>query len=243
MAGPGPTSPSAAWPFPFDEDWTLHQPEQGTSFAISPCTRLWTGFDPDPDHVRDGTWRIGASRHGGLPFGPVTWQVTFDATTPVELLHDVHADLLDLYHEDLHSDRDWLFEDVTAPHDAYVALFDSGWSHHVNTDGTQTFLSPDGLAGVRHQYATTGSNEPHWRVWGGHLSEPLWQAHFSSGTPIALVASLTASMICIEPLNRTADEVPSPTRYLHLATPAAQQSPGHVSAAPPPPGPSARRSH
>ncbi|MER8004023.1 DUF317 domain-containing protein [Streptomyces sp. NPDC095613] len=234
LAGPGPADVRTAWPFPFDADWTVHQPDQGTAFTVSPCMRLWTSFVPEPDKPSKGTWTTAANR---VPFGQEVWRITFDATTPVELLHDVHTELLDLYHEDPHSDRDRLFEDDTAPHDAYGALFRSGWSHSVKTNGTQTFLSPDGLGGVRHQYATDGSHELAWRAWAGYLSEPQWQARFSFHTPTTLVAALTASMASTEPLSRTATEVPVHNRpHLYLATATPNRPPSFPPAAPPPPG-------
>lgn len=122
LAGPGPASPRAAWPFPFDEDWSLHQPEVWTAFAASPCLRLWTSLAPESDKSSKRQWTTTANR---FPFGPPAWQITLDATTPVELLHDVHTELLDL-HLDRHSDRDWLYEDETAPYEAYVPLFARG---------------------------------------------------------------------------------------------------------------------
>ncbi|WP_086832250.1 DUF317 domain-containing protein [Streptomyces sp. NRRL B-24572] len=235
LAGPGPASPRTAWPFPFDKDWSLHQPEEGTAFATRPCLRLWTRLALEPDKPCKGTWTIAANR---VPFGPVAWQITLDATTPVELLHDLHTELLDLYLEDRHSDRDWLYEDETAPYEAYAPLFARGWSHSVKTDGTQTFLAPDGLGGVLHRYATTGSDGPTWRAWGGYPSEPHWQARFSFGTPTTLVAAFTASLISTEPVHRTAQDVPFHTRrHLYVAAPApAKQTTGPLPVAPPPKG-------
>lgn len=49
------------------------------------------------------------------PFGPATWHITFDVTTPVELLRNVRTELLGLYLEDRHSDREHLFEDQASP--------------------------------------------------------------------------------------------------------------------------------
>ncbi|WP_245766830.1 hypothetical protein [Streptomyces colonosanans] len=97
--------------------------------------------------------------------------MTLDATTPAELLHDVHAELLDLYLEDRHSDQDRLFEDATAPHEVYTPLLARGWSHSIKTDGTQTFHAPEGEGAVRHRYATTGSDG--WRARAGYSREPL----------------------------------------------------------------------
>ncbi len=241
LAGPGPASPSTVWPFPFDQDWSLHQPEEGPAFATSPCLRLWTSFELQPDKPRKGTWTIAANR---IPFGPAAWKITLDASTPVELLHDLHTELLDLYLEDRHSDRDWLYEDEIAPHEAYAPLFARGWSHQVKTDGTQIFLAPEGLGGVRHRYATTGPDGPTWRAWGGYPSEPHWQARFSSGTPTTLVAAFTASLISTEPVHRTAQDVPFHTRrHLYVAAPApAKQTTGPLPVAPPPQSPGLGRS-
>ncbi|MFJ9033658.1 DUF317 domain-containing protein [Streptomyces sp. NPDC102274] len=233
LAGPGPAGPRAAWPFPFDEDWSLHEPEKGTAFAGSPCLRLWTSLVPEPDKPGKRKWTIRANR---VPFGPAAWQITFDATTPVELLHDVHAELFDLYLKDRNSDRDWLYEDEMAPYEAYAPLFARGWSHDVKTDGTQTFVAPEGLGGVRHRYAT-GYDGTTWTAWGGYPSAPYWQARFSFGTPITLVAAFTASLISTEPVNRTAKDVPFHTRH-HLYVAVADKQ-AHLSSPPaaPPAGP------
>ena len=185
LAGPGPVGLHTIWPFPFDEGWHLHSSaDEGMVFAISPCARLWTRFAPDLEEPGKGTWIIAANR---IPFGPRAWGITFDATTPAELLQDVHAELLDLYLESRHSDKDYLFgDDVMAPHEVYTPLLARGWSHSVKTDGTQTFRSPDGLSSVRHRYTIGGSDDLIWRVCGGYASQPYWQSRFSHGAPTAL---------------------------------------------------------
>ncbi|MGW7423582.1 DUF317 domain-containing protein [Streptomyces sp. NPDC054813] len=242
LAGPGLTDLRAAWPFPFDEDWSLHQPAEGPAFATSPCLRLWTSLVPEPDNPNKGQWTIAANR---VPFGPAAWLITFEATTPVELLHDVHIELLDLYLKDRHSARDWLYEDDTAPHEAYAPLLARGWSHHVKTDGTQTFNSPEALGAVRHRYdATTGSDAPAWRAWSGYPSEPHWRAQFSFGTPTTLVAAFTASLISTEPVRRTVKDIPFHTRghlYVAAATTTATQASLSSPVATPPAGPAPSR--
>ncbi|MEU6231292.1 DUF317 domain-containing protein [Streptomyces sp. NPDC047042] len=87
-------------------------------------------------------------------------------------------------------------------------MFARGWSHDVKTDGTQTFLAPDGIAGIRHRYAARYPDRSAWRAWGGYPNEPHWQAHFSFGTPTTLVAALTSSVLSTEPLHRTVQDVP-----------------------------------
>ena len=125
-----------------------------------------------------------------------------------------------------------------APHEAYAPLLACGWSHDVKTDGTQIFLTPDELGGVRHQYA----NRPAWRAWGGVPSEPHWTARFSFGTPTTLVAALTASLISTEPLHRTVQDIPVLTRRaLYVTTTTARQAPSNTLAAPPPPAPASGR--
>ncbi|WP_329295749.1 DUF317 domain-containing protein [Streptomyces pseudovenezuelae] len=186
LAGPGAVDPRTAWAFPFDEGWPFAQTDAGTAAAFSPCLRLQTTYDPQPDEPGKGTWTISAHR---APFTPPAWRITFDATTPVELLHDVHTELLDLYLEDRHSDQDRLFQDETAPHEAYAPLLARGWSHAVKTDGTQSFLTPEGLGGVRHRYAINASSGAAWRAWGGYLSEPHCWIPQGPGTPVTVTVT------------------------------------------------------
>lgn len=240
LAGPGPIDPRSVWEFPSEEVWPFHQAEDGTAASFSPCLRLWTVFDPQPDKFGKGTWSIGANR---VPHGPTVWRITFDDTIPVELLDDVHTELLDLYLEEQDSHRGVLFEDETPPYEAYTPLLAHGWNHEVKTNGTQTFRSPDGLGGMQHWYATGRSVDPAWAAWAGDPSEPLWAARFSVGTPASLVAAFTASLISTEPLHRTVKDVPFHTRHrLYMATATAKQPPDHSPAAPPPAGPTPGRS-
>lgn len=209
----------------------MHQPGQGAAYATSPCLRLWTRFLPEPDTRGKRAWTIGANR---APFGETAWRITFDATTPAELLRDVHAELLDLYLEDRYSDQDRLFEDATVPHEVYTPLLARGWSHSIKTDGTQTFLAPEGLGSLRHRYATTHSDGPTWRPGpdtrasrtGRHASPPARPPHSRA---------FTASLISTEPLHRAVQDVPFHTRrHLYVAPAAAKQPPGYPTPALPP---------
>ncbi|MGW4345288.1 DUF317 domain-containing protein [Streptomyces sp. NPDC004690] len=238
LAGAGPAHIDTVWPFPFDEDWTLRQSDEGTAYATSPCLRLWTRLTPRPEKPGQGRWTIGANR---VPFGRPDWQVTFDATTPAELLHDVHCELGNLYLEDRHSSRDWLFEDLSPSYEAYAPLLACGWSHYVKTDGTQDFVSPEGLGGVRHRYVSDGPNRSIWRVWAGYAGAPYWQAYFSRDTPTALAEALIGSLLSTEPLHRAVKDVPVHTRqHLRIATTVPKRLLTHSPAAPPPAAPAAR---
>ncbi|GGU55486.1 hypothetical protein GCM10010211_20280 [Streptomyces albospinus] len=222
LAGPGPVDLRTVWPFP--EDWSVHQADDGEALATSPCLRLFTTLVPDAVSRGKGRWTVTANR---APFGPAAWQISFDVTTPVELLHDVHTELLDLYLEDRHSDQDRLFEDDTSSQEAYMPLLTRGWSHQVKTDGRQFFHAPDGLGVVQHRYATNlHSDSPTWSAWGGDPSEPYWRARFSQGTPTTLVAAFTASLVSTEPVSRTAKDIPVHTRrhlYVAATAPAKQE--------------------
>ncbi|MBC2878090.1 MULTISPECIES: DUF317 domain-containing protein [Streptomyces] len=240
LAGPGAADLRTVWPFP--EDWSLHQADGGAALATSPCLRLFTGMVPDPDSSRRGKWTVTANR---APFGAGAWQITFDATTPVELLQDFHAELLDLYLEGRHSDRDPLLDDDTAPHEAYALLLACGWNHEIKTDGRQFFRDPDPLGVLQHRYAITSTNAPTWTAWGGYPGEPHWRAQFSHGTPTALVAAFTTSLVSTEPVTRAMKDVPLQTRrHVHIAvtTPAKQLATSSPVATPPAlPGPSRTR--
>ncbi|WP_406220700.1 DUF317 domain-containing protein [Streptomyces decoyicus] len=210
LAGAGSTDLRTAWPFPFDEDWSLHQPEDRPTIAASPCLRLRASHlihSTRPGAY--GRWITTAHRD---PFGPPTWQITFGPDTPLEFLHDVHTELLDLYLEDPRAGQEWLFENNAAPHEAYAPLLVRGWSHRVEISGSQFFTSPSALAGVQHLYATTDSTVPTWTTWGGDASAPTWRGEFSYGTPTALVASFIASLISTDPVRRTVKDIPAQTR-------------------------------
>ncbi|MGW4441967.1 DUF317 domain-containing protein [Streptomyces sp. NPDC004682] len=240
LAGPGHVDLQTVWPFASDQDWSLHQTDQGTAYATSPCLRLWTRFLPEPDEPRKGTWTIGANR---VPFGQTAWRITLDATTPVELLRDVHSEFLDLYLEDRHRDCEYLFWDRTPPQAAYTPLLVRGWNHNIKKDGTQTFLAPEGLGGVRHRYATHGDDGPIWRIWGGPPGEPDWRATFSFDAPTALAAAFTASLTSDEPFHRAVQDIPQRTRvhlsFIGLAE--TKQPPSYSTPTLPPASPAAGR--
>ncbi|MER7986512.1 DUF317 domain-containing protein [Streptomyces noursei] len=206
LAGPGPLDLRTVWPFPFDKDWSLHQSPEGAASATSPCLRLWTSFVPEPDSPYQGKWTIAAN---SVPFGPQAWRITADASTPAELLQDLHTELLDLYREDHHRDRLFeLYQDDTAPQEVYTPLLVKGWGHTVKTDGTQIFRSPDALGFVRHRYAAIDARAT-WVAYGGSPSEPSWRATFSHTAPTTLAAAFTASLVSTELVHRTVREVPT----------------------------------
>jgi hypothetical protein len=178
------------------------------------------------------------------PFRPGHLADHLDATTPVELLGDVHSELLDLYLEDRHSDKDHLFHSQTSAQHAYIPLLAHGWRHTIKTEGTQTFLAPDALGGMQHRYERTlGSGlAPSWRIWGGQPANPDWRVQFSPTTPVALVAAFTASLLSTEPVERTVKDIPFFTRhYVSIATTTAKQNKPFPPVATSPPRPAMSR--
>ncbi|MGX1759915.1 DUF317 domain-containing protein [Streptomyces lydicus] len=233
LAGAGPADLRTTWPFPFDKDWSLHQPEDRPAIAASPCLRLRTSrFDCG---IRSGKYEWITTAHRD-PFGPPTWQITYSSNMPLEFLHDVHTRLLDLYLEDPRGvSQKWLPDDNTAPHEAYVPLLVHGWSQRVKTDGTLFLTSPNGLASVKHRYAATDSKAPVWTARGGYPSAPTWHVDFSYGTPTTLVTSFVASMLSTAPAIRTVKDIPAQSRRYVYEAPSAiasQQCPSSSPVAP-----------
>ncbi|MEU5083766.1 MULTISPECIES: DUF317 domain-containing protein [Streptomyces] len=213
LAGSGPPDLRTAWPFPFDEDWTLHQPEEGTAVASSPCLRLRAGYVTAPGSPGRAQWITAAHKD---PFGPATWQITFDSSTPVELVHDAHAALLDLYREGRDSFSNALFRYSLTQYGAYAPLLARGWSHVVDTGGTQFFTAPDDACGLEHSYAPSSppeSPDPVWKAWGGHWENPHWTAQFTRLTPTDVVTAFTTSLLSAEPVERTMKDIPHRSRY------------------------------
>ncbi|WP_329074367.1 DUF317 domain-containing protein [Streptomyces niveus] len=101
----------------------------------------------------------------------------------------------------------------------------------------------DGLQVVRRRRPGEPVGPSHLfeeRAGGGRepclcCSEPLWQARFSTGTPTALVAAFTASLISTEPVHRAVTDIPSQfRRQLYLTTPVPKPAPSTPPAGPPP---------
>lgn len=105
-------------------------------------------------------------------------------------------------------------------------------SHPTYPDGTQFFRSPNALATVKHQYATTDTQAPAWTARGGPSNAPTWSAEFSHRTPTRLVASFTASLISTEPVLRTVKDVPANTRRHVYEAPSATASQSTRSSSP-----------
>jgi len=217
LAGLGIHELVDVWPFPFDQGWTLHHSRDGPAIVISPGMRLLAGHVSSEDHVRGGEWLVAAHKD---PFRPATWTATLDASTPVELVRDLYAEVLALCEADRRGERNLLRPDDVRPQDVYLPLLTAGWQHTVKTDGVQYFRSPDGYGVLQHAYVRKNVAAPVWSASGGPPDHPLWKATFSSAVPASLVAAFASSLASPVPLARAVWNIPADTR-LHLTLPAA----------------------
>ncbi|MFF8958663.1 DUF317 domain-containing protein [Streptomyces sp. NPDC014894] len=240
LAGPGSADFQTAWPFPFEEGWSLHRPDAGHRIASSPCLRVQTGFLPDPDNPSSGTWTTALQK----PFGQPQWRATFTGAAPLELLRDFHTELLSLYLADEDNVEDYLLDADTPALVGYMPLLMEDWSHTVRKDGKQVFHSPDNVAALWHWY--TERPQGSWVFQAGIPDQPpVWKATFTAGTPVPLISAFTSSLVEDEPLTRTVHDIPIATRdFLYfpegLPTRAASPQPPPKPAAPPPALPTSR---
>ncbi|MFE9905079.1 DUF317 domain-containing protein [Streptomyces achromogenes] len=211
--------------------------------ASSPCLRLRAGYVTAPGNPGRAQWITAAHKD---PFGPATWQITFDSSTPVELVHDAHAALLDLHLEGRDSFSDPLFRYSLTQYDAYAPLLTRGWSHVVDTGGTQFFTAPDDACGLEYSYALPRHRNPPTR--SGKPGEatgrpPHWTAQFTRLTPTDLVTAFTTSLLSAEPVKRTVKDIPHRSRYAVKIAAAATPVPNSLPApvATPPPRPATNR--
>ncbi|MFI1886012.1 DUF317 domain-containing protein [Streptomyces jumonjinensis] len=249
LAGPGGLDLQMAWPLPFEEGWLLHQPGDGDAVGVSPCQRVRLGFTPDPTGVHGpggGTWQTHIHTD---PFALAAWTMTFSGAVPLEILRDAHTEVLSLYLEGLHGERDWLTETGdTSASAGYLPLLTAGWSHTVDSDGKQTFRSPETSAFLRHWYSPRkpAALNPTWTFRADIPGEPLlWQATFTTGTPASVIAAVTTSLVEALPLARTVRELPAQSRT-HVryspSLPAPPPAPRPLRIPPRPPAPPAGRS-
>ncbi|MEU6148026.1 DUF317 domain-containing protein [Streptomyces sp. NPDC047081] len=229
LAGPGIHELVDVWPFPFDQGWTLHQPEHGRAIAISPGMRVLAGHLTSEEPGRGGEWLVAAHKD---PFRPATWTATLDASTPVELVGDLYSEVLRLCEADARGEGDLMRSDDVLPQDVYLPLLTAGWRHMIKTDGTQHFRSLDGYGVLEHVYAPRQGAASVWAAWGGTPDHPLWKARFSSAAPASLVAAFASSLASRVPLARAVWNIPAEARP-HLTLPDAQTDSAGLRPAPP----------
>jgi hypothetical protein len=217
LAGRGSYDLASVWPFPADQGWTVHALPLGQRIATSPCQRVRCGNNERQP------WVVEARRD---PFAAPAWGATFDWGAPNELLAGFHAQLLRSYGR---ADRplESFLMDHARPVQVYLPLLAADWNHEISTGGWQTFTSPDGLATLRHHYASgLDKKADAWTMFVGERGLPLWGATFTAAAPANLVTAFTASVVATVPLIRTARQVPTDTRPL-------RRLPVHLSDRPP----------
>ncbi|WP_051716923.1 DUF317 domain-containing protein [Streptomyces sp. NRRL F-5727] len=183
LAGPG----DPAWvtvPLTTASGWTaLNQPLVPHVVLTGPSSKSELRLEP----VLEGPWWHVSHRDGRTG---TDWSVSFDGSTPVELIAAVTDALPHPGYP------------LRQPVDPYEPLRQAGWSV---AGGRGTFLSPDGhVRGSRNTLAGSRS----WRITAGlDEDDPLWHAFLSAGTPTVILASLFKTLASPEPARRSAEQM------------------------------------
>ncbi|MFJ3217399.1 DUF317 domain-containing protein [Kitasatospora sp. NPDC086801] len=177
---------------------TTPTPRTPACFISSPCHRLRVAFIGD---YLD-PWQLVASSE---PMGAPDWMARFDGRTPVEIvgafLETIAGDLEE-YPEQVFNRRSYLVKDATR------LVEQAGWKREF-TANVIPLTAPDGLAGLEVQRVPTGlakEFEPcdeTVMLWAGPKGTPAyWEAHFTRGTPLHVIAAATRPMITPAPVRR-----------------------------------------
>ncbi|MEU9041422.1 MULTISPECIES: DUF317 domain-containing protein [unclassified Kitasatospora] len=196
-------------------NWPHHtDPENSSLFISSPCHRLRVAFMGD---YLD-RWQLVASAD---PMGAPDWMARFDGRTPVEIvgafLETIAGDLEE-YPEQVFNRRSYLVRDATR------LVEQAGWKREF-TANVIPLTAPDGLAGLEVRRVPTGlakEFEPYDEtvmLWAGPEGTPAyWEAHFTKGTPLHVIAAATRPMITPAPVRRhRADLAPEVLPHLTSA--------------------------
>lgn len=181
-------------------NWPHHiDPETSSLFISSPCHRIRVAFMGD---YMD-PWQIVASSE---PMDAPNWMARFSGYTPVEIVGaflETIAGNLDQFPEQVFNRRSYRVKDATQ------LLEQAGWKREF-TGNVIPVTSPDGLAGLTirrtpepweaeefDQYTETVT------LWAGPKgTSARWEANFTHGTPLHVIAAATRSMITPAPVQR-----------------------------------------
>nr|WP_237539930.1 DUF317 domain-containing protein [Streptomyces sp. SID4917] len=167
LAGPTYTGDPALRPL-LDLHWKLTHDELGNVYVASPDHTVRLGYLPEGD---DNTlWKITAYSDA---FAMPRWLVTFQNSTPTEIVADFTTALAAAYAEGPDS---YLYygNNTLADLDVGTPLAAAGWSHSFGTTDV-SFRSPDGLAEVhlrRHRLDHRAEMTGHQERWLMHAGPP-----------------------------------------------------------------------
>lgn len=204
LAGSTDTGDPALQPL-LDLDWKLTYDAMGNVYVASPDHTVRLGYLPEGED--DTLWKITAYSD---PFAMPRWLVTFQESTPTEIVAGFTTALATAYTEGPYS---YLYygNDTLAALNVGTPLAAAGWSHRYGTANV-SFQSPDGLAEVHlrrhpldHQAEMTGHQE-RWLMQAGPPGDR-WYATASSFTPEGLVAAMNTALTDPAPVIRYGDDL------------------------------------
>nr|WP_239070078.1 MULTISPECIES: DUF317 domain-containing protein [unclassified Streptomyces] len=180
--------------------WTTTRDDLGNVYVNAPDQTVRLGYLPEGDD--DALWKITAYSD---PFAMPRWQVTYQDSTPTEIVAGFTTALATAYTEG--PDAYLYYGNSTlAALDVGTPLAAAGWSHYFATTNV-SFRSPDGLAEVHlrrnrldHTAEMTGHQE-RWLMLAGPPGSQ-WYATASSFTPEGLVAAMNTALTDPAPVIR-----------------------------------------
>lgn len=204
LAGSTFTGDSALQPL-LDVGWKLNHDEMGNVYVNAPEQTIRLGYLPEGED--DALWKITAYSDS---FAMPRWLVTFQNSTPTEIVADFTTALAAAYAEGPDSYLYYGNSDLAAL-DVGTPLAAAGWSHHYRAADV-SFQSPDGLAEVHlrrnrldHAAEMQGHQE-RWLVLAGPPGDK-WYATASSFTPEGLVAAMNTALTDPAPVIRYGDDL------------------------------------
>lgn len=222
LAGTTGTGDPALQPL-LELGWDLTHDDLGNVYMGAPDRRVRLGYLPEGED--DGLWRINAYQD---PFGPPTWGVCFNDSTPTEFVRAFTTALATAYTQgpDAYLARPDAGSEKHEPFLIVVPLLKQGWEIERRRWNVFAVQSQDGLAGME---ATTGALDPEaelttrdarWHLWAGKsIDRPVWYATASTFTPVALLAAVTECVADPAPLPRWREETFSYTKGMAQLTP------------------------
>ncbi|WP_327748064.1 DUF317 domain-containing protein [Streptomyces europaeiscabiei] len=199
LAGSTFTGDPALQPL-LDVGWKLNHDEMGNVYVNAPDQTVRLGYLPEGDD--DALWKITAYSD---PFAMPRWLVTYQDSTPTEIVQGFTTALAAAYTEGPDSYLYYGNSDLAAL-DVGTPLAAAGWSHRYGAADV-SFESPDGLAEVHlrrtrldHTAEMTGHQE-RWLMLAGPPGNQ-WYATASSFTPEGLVAAMNTALTDPAPVIR-----------------------------------------
>ncbi|WP_446038038.1 DUF317 domain-containing protein [Streptomyces sp. SID1121] len=206
-----------------DLGWDLRHDDLGNAYVNAPDRRIQLGYLPEGED--DGLWRINAYKD---LFGPPTWGVCFNDSTPTEFVRAFTTALATAYEQ---GPAAYLARSAagTDEHDPFVAitpLLKRGWNLDQPRRDVFAVRSPDRLAclefitGDLDLQTELTSRTARWQLWAGtSIDRAAWYATASTDTPIALLTAVTECVSDPAPLPRWREDTASYVKGMAQLTP------------------------